>query len=117
VRRLRAEAWLWAREKPAHEDTVGGVKVTFYKHPDVDAVDQIELVDVEIYWRDGTISQVVLSGRVVYDEPVLTLKGCNVDAEIRCGSSFNCVYRGILDLLARLGVDEKTAMAVEVQVW
>jgi len=117
VKRLRAEAWLWAREKPVREDAVGGVKVSFYKHPDVDAVDQVELVEAEIYWRDGTISQVVLSGRVVYDvEPVLVLMGCNVDAEIRCGS-FECVYSGLINLLERLGVSEKTAMAVEVQIW
>jgi len=117
VKRARAEAWMWARERPAHEDVVNGVRVRFYKHPDTDAVDQIELVDAEIYWRDGTISQVVLCGRVIYDvEPVLTLVGCNVGAEIRC-ASFSCVYGGILDLLARLGVDEKTAMAVEVQVF
>jgi hypothetical protein len=117
VKKLRAEAWMWARETPAHEDDVNGVKVRFYKHPDVDAVDQIELVEAEVYWRDGTISQVVLSGRVVYDvEPLLVLRGCNVDAEIRCGS-FSCVYSGVLNLLARLGVDEKNAMAVEVQIW
>jgi len=116
VKKLRAEAWLWARERPAHEDAVNGVKVSFYKHPDVD-VDQIELVDAEIYWRDGTISNLVLCGRVVYDvEPLLVLKGCNVDAEIRCGS-FSCVYSGVLMLLARLGVDEKSALAVEVQIW
>jgi hypothetical protein len=108
---------MWARERPAHEDSVNGVRVRFYKHPDTDAVDQIELVDVEIYWRDGTISYLVLSGRVVYDvEPLLVLKGCNVDAEIRCGS-FSCVYSGVLMLLARLGVDEKSALAVEVQIW
>jgi hypothetical protein len=115
VKRL-GEAWLWAREKPAREDAVRGVKVAFYKHPNTD-VDQIELVEIEVYWRDGTISQVVLCGRVVYDVgPVLTLRGCNVDVEVRCGS-LSCVYRGILDLLARLGVDEKTAMAVEVRIW
>jgi hypothetical protein len=110
---------MWAREKPVHEDEVGGVKVRFYKHPDVDAVDQVELVDAEIYWRDGTISFLVLSGRVVYDvEPLLVLRGCNVDVntEVRCGS-FSCVYSGVISLLARLGVDEKTAMAVEVQIW
>ena len=117
MKRLRAEAWIWTRERPVHEDDVHGVKVRFYKHPDVDAVDQIELVEAEIYWRDGTISQVVLCGRVIYDvEPLLVLKGCNVGAEIRC-ASFSCVYGGILDLLARLGVDEKTAMAVEVQMF
>jgi hypothetical protein len=117
VKRLRAEAWMWAREKPVHEDAVSGVKVRFFKHPDTDAVDQVEIVEVEVYWRDGTISQVVLSARAVYDvEPVLVLRGCNVDAEIRCGS-FSCVYSGVLNLLERLGVSEKTAMAAEVQIW
>ena len=117
MKRARAEAWMWVRERPTYEDAVHGVKVRFYKHPDTDAVDQIEIVEVEVYWRDGTISRVVLCGRVVYDvEPVLTLKGCNVDVEIRC-ASFSCVYGGILDMLARLGVDEKSALAVEVQVF
>jgi hypothetical protein len=117
VKRVRAEAYTWMREKAVHEDEVGGVRVRFYKNPDAAAVDQVEIVDAEVYWRDGTISRVVLSGRVVYDvEPLLVLRGCNVDAEIRCGS-FSCVYSGILDLLARLGVSDRTAMAVEVQIW
>jgi hypothetical protein len=115
VKRLRAD--VWPSGEPVHEDEVEGVKVSFYKHPDTTAVDQIELVEAEIYWRDGTVSRVILRGSVLYDvEPVLALRGCNVDAEIRC-SSFSCVHSGILNLLARLGVDERSAMAVEVQIW
>jgi len=44
------------------------------------------------------------------------LRGCNVDAEVQC-SSLSELCSGVLELLARLGVSRKTALAVEVQIW
>ena len=108
MKKLRADAW--PREELGTGE-VGGVKVVFSKHPDVDAAD-VEVVDADIYWRDGTVSRVVLCRGA--GEPVL--RGCNVDAEVQC-SSLSELCSGVLELLARLGVSRKTALAVEVQIW
>jgi hypothetical protein len=108
VKKLRADVWPSVQ---AHESEVGGVRVRFFKHPDVE-VDEVEVIDVSVYWRDG-VSYIVLCARRAEHE--LVLSGCNVGAEIRCSSSG--LYSCVLDLLKQLGVSRETTLAVEVHLW